>query len=136
MWLSGMRQLFRGLEVDKASTQFLNVTGIGSGTLRYVTGEGMLHVYPAGRELVALAESRAAEFSARPMVYRGLPTDALIPMARGYNAMTIMATEEDDLPSQWNRETDTLTGVDPEAAERAADFVESIVRGFDSRPLS
>ena len=136
MWLSGMRQLFRGLEVDKASTQFLNVTGIGSGTLRYVTGEGMLHVYPAGRELVKIAESHAAEFSARPMVYRGLPTDALIPMARGYNAMTVMATAEDDLPGQWNRETDTLAEVDPETAERAADFVESIVRGIDSQRLS
>ncbi len=131
MWLSGMRQLFRGLEVDKASTCFLNVTGIGAGTLRYVTGEGMMHVYPAGRELVAVAESHAAEFSALPMVYRGLPTDALIPMARGYNAMTVMATAEGEVPGQWNLETDTVSEIEPEAAARAADFVESIVRGLD-----
>jgi len=132
MWLSGMRQLFRGLEVDKASTFFLNVTGIGAGTLRYVTGEGMLHVYPAGRELLGLAKRNALDFDARPMVYRGPPTDALIPLARGYDAMTVMATVEDDMPGNWHQESDTVTQIDAATALRAVDYVDTIMRGLDS----
>lgn len=132
MWLSGMRELFRGLDVDKASTYFVNVAGVGAGALRYVTGEGMLHVYRADRELVALAESNRKEFGARALVHRGLPSDALIPLARGYKAMSIMATAEDDMPVAWNRDTDTVEVVDSEVLLRAADYVERIVRGIDS----
>ncbi len=136
MWLSGMRQLFRGLEVDKASTYFINVAGVGAGSLRYVTGEGMMHVYRADRELVDLAESHSAEFGAKALVHRGLPTDALIPLARGYKAMSIVATGEDDLPVEWNQESDTVDVVEPECLVRAAGYVERIVRGIDSAAVT
>ncbi len=131
MWLSGMRHLFRGLNVDKGSTQFLNVTGVGAGALRYVTGEGMLHVYGAGRDLVGAAQDVGPAHGARPMVWRNLPTDALIPLARGYQAMTVTATVDNDVPSEWNRESDTVGRLDFDVLDRAADFVEAIARRLD-----
>lgn len=131
MWLSGMRHLFRGLTVDKSSTFFLNVAGVGAGTLRYMTGEGMLHVYSAGRTLVRAAQDVGPAYGARPMVWRNLPTDALIPLARGYEAMTVTAIAENDIPLEWNRQTDTVGRVDRDVLNRATDFVEALVRRID-----
>ena len=132
MWLSGMRQFFRGLDVDKDSTYFLNVDGVGRGALRYLTGEGMLHVYKASSALVGPAEEAAADFDARPFVYHGPPTDALIPLARGYQAMTVMATEVDGRPAEWNQQTDTVSKLDLSTLERAAEFIEAIARKLDA----
>lgn len=132
LWLSGMRQLFRGLRADKKALFFVNVTGIGAGQLRYVTGEGMLHVYGAGETLMAAAQHEGPSHAARPMVWRNLPTDAVIPMARGYEAITIMATGPDDVPVAWNSEEDAPGRIDPETLARGARFVEAILRRIDA----
>ena len=72
------------------------------------------------------------EFGAKALVHRGLPTDALIPLARGYKAMSIVGTGEDDLPVEWNQESDTVDVVEPECLVRAAGYLERIVRAIDS----
>ena len=131
MWLSGMRHLFRGLRADKKSLFFVNVTGVGAGQLRYVSGEGMLHVYGAGKTLMAAAAHEGPAHAARPIVWRGLPTDAAIPMARGYEAITVMATGPDDLPIAWNSDEDAPGKVDIDVLTRSARFVEAIVRRVD-----
>ena len=94
-WLSGMRALFRGLDVDKRSTYFLNLSGVGAGSLRYVTKEGMLHLFNSDRELLQRAEDVAQQFRAGPLVYRGLPTDAFVALARGYRTMGVMGFPEE-----------------------------------------
>lgn len=132
-WLSGMRQLFRGLHADKRSVYFVNVTGVGAGPLRYVTGEGMLHVYSAGPQLLEAAHSIAPSHAARPMVWRNLPTDALVPMARGYEAITVMGAGSGELPLAWNSPADTADKVDLGAVRRAVGFVESLVRRVDAQ---
>ncbi len=132
MWLSGMRQLFRGLEADKKSLFFLNVTGVGAGQLRYVSGEGMLHVYGAGKTLMAAAQHEGPVHAARPIVWRGLPTDAAIPLARGYEAITVMATGPDDLPVAWNSDEDAPGKIDIDVLTRSTRFVEAILRRMDT----
>jgi len=132
MWLSGMRHLFRGLKADKESLFFVNLTGVGAGQLRYVSGEGMLHVYGAGPVLTAAAQHEGPAYAARPIVWRGLPTDAAIPMARGYEAITVMATGPDDFPVAWNSEDDTPGRLDVDVLTRSARFVEAIVRRVDA----
>ncbi len=132
MWLSGMRQLFSGLKVDKKALFFVNVTGVGAGQLRYVSGEGMLHVYSAGKTLTAAAQHEGPAYAARPIVWRGLPTDAAIPMARGYEAITVMATGPDDFPVAWNSDDDAPGRLDADVLLRSARFVESILRRMDA----
>ncbi len=133
-WLSGMRHLFRGLREDRESVYFVNVAGVGAGQLRYVTGEGMLHVYSAGRHLIEAAHAVAPEFAARPMIWRNLPTDALIPMSRGFEAISVIATSDGDVPANWNSEPDASGDVDLAALGRGADFVERLIRRLDAQP--
>jgi hypothetical protein len=131
-WLSGMRQLFRGLRQEKSSAYFVNVAGIGAGQLRYVSGEGMLYVYSAGPRLLEAAHAIAPEHAARPMVWRSLPTDALVPMSRGFEAISIVATGAEDMPVAWNRASDTTGEVDLIALGHGANFVESLIRRLDA----
>jgi hypothetical protein len=132
LWLSGMRQLCKGLDSGTRELYFVNIAGVGAGQLRYVTGEGMLHVYRSGAALHAAAEHEGPSYAARPLVWRGLPTDALIPMARGFEAITVMATGPEDLPVAWNSEEDSPARVDHEVLSRSAGFVEAILRRLDA----
>lgn len=131
-WLSGMRHLLKNAHLDKSATFFLNVAHVGGGTLRYATGEGMMHVYPASRELTEAARHEARAHLAEPLTYRGLPTDALIPLARGYKTLGIMATGENGLPKHWNRQSDTASNIDYPVLASAADYVEAISRRLDA----
>jgi len=133
MWLSGMRHFVRGIPPDRHTSFFLNLIGLGAGTLRYVTGEGMLYVYDSGKTLRDVAQAEAHRFGARPLVWRSLPTDAMIPLARGYEAMTLTATKHNDLPAHWNRDTDTAARIDEDVLMRAVDYAEAMVRRLDEQ---
>ena len=131
-WLSGMRELMRGLDEPKKSTYFLNITSVGVGKLRYATGEGMMHLFGSSREMLRLARASAGDYGAVPLKYRGLPTDALIPLSRGYKTMTIMATDSDDLPLHMNWHTDNTNNLEYGVLARAANFADRIVRDLDA----
>jgi hypothetical protein len=66
------------------------------------------------------------------MVWRNLPTDALVPMARGFDALSVVATGENDLPVAWNSEDDTRERVEMKSLGRGADFIESLLRRIDA----
>ena len=132
-WLSGMHHVLKQLEVDRDNTYFLNVDHVGGGKLHYVTGEGMLHVYRSDAELVKLAKEEGRRMGATPLRYRGLPTDGLAPMVRGYKTLSIMATGEDELPVHYNWLTDTAPAVDLKVAAQAGELAETIVRRLDAQ---
>jgi len=132
-WLNGMRQFMLGLRLDKTRTHFLNVAHVGAGDLRYVTGEGMMHLFPSSKELIREARALAPEYGAKPLKYRGFPTDALIPLTRGYKAMSVMATGAHGLPAHWNWHSDAVSVVKMDVLARAAGYVEAIVRRLDAR---
>lgn len=134
-WMQGMRRLLTGLDVDPDHTYFINIAHVGAGELRYEIGEGMLHLYPCAKELVGLAAHVAPMFRARPLAYRGFPTDTLVPLVRGYKAMGVMAAGPNGLPDGFSLDEDTPGSVDYELLSRAAGFVEAIVRRLDS-PVS
>ncbi len=133
-WLSGMHHFVKESKLERKSTYFVNVAHVGAGMLRYATGEGMMHVYASSKELLEAARGAAGEFRASQVTYRGLPTDALIPLARGYKALGIVGTGADGWPMDLEEE-DAITGIDHTALNRAAGFAEAIVRRLDVTPF-
>ncbi len=129
--LNGMWHLCAGVDVERQSTYFLNLSCVGSGALRYITGEGMMSLFKSSKKLVALADSHAEAHQAKPLTYRGLPTDALLPLVRGYETLGIMATGEDGLPRIADWPEDKAGAVDYEVLNRATDYAESIIRDLD-----
>lgn len=131
-WLSGMRHLVKSGELDKASTYILNIDHVGAGALRYSTGEGMLAFFPASRDMLEAAKNVSPAFAATPIKLRGMPTETIIPLARGYRAMGICATGLDDEFMHWNAPSDSLDKVDYSVVQEAAHFAETICRELGS----
>lgn len=130
-WMAGMRHLLTTHSLDKKHTFLLNIEGVGTGTLHYLTAEGMLHVSPSARPLVEAAEAVDGPFGAYPGRLRAVPSAAHMALARGYQAMTVMGLDETGLPAHWNWLTDVLTEVDDEAIANAADFCEALLRRLE-----
>lgn len=127
-WMSGMSHFVKTHELDRATTYFLNLDHVGAGDLRYVTGEGMLHFFRSSKEMIGCAERVAGEYGATALKVRGMPTDGLIPLTRGYKALTICATGPRGEFLHWNTLSDKLSNVDFDVVERGAGLAESILR--------
>lgn len=116
-------------------TYFLNLDNIGSGRLRYCTGEGMIKFFPYSPTLIHLAwqTARSAPFQdVTPHPYRRAYFDALVPAAQGYGALSLIALDEDDEIPNWHWHTDTIENVDMETVKKGADFAEQIIRRLDN----
>ena len=91
----------------------LNLDSIGTGKLTVATKEGMWKVYRAAPHLVQeFKKLRDTGLHFRP--YLGLFTDATPFLARGFEALTIIALGENGLPVNWHWYTDTVGKVTEE----------------------
>lgn len=123
-WLSGMRRFLSMNPFDRATTFFLNIDHVGTGQLRYTTGEGMLHIFPCDRAMVKAAEAEAPVVGASPLVWTGLPSDAFLALARGYKAISITTAGGET----WDDQSDRPGLIDYATVTRAGDFAERILR--------
>ncbi len=125
-WLNGARYFVTRHDFDLADTCFFNVEQVGMGELRSLAGEGVLHTFHADKDLARLL-SEAGDGLPRH-VHRGPPSDALIPLARGYRCAGLMGAPEriDDAPP------DVLAHIEFEKVERAVDVLETALRRFDA----
>jgi len=134
--LVGMAAFLRAhqYELNPETTYFLNFDNLGSGSLRYITAEGVLRVFPSACELVAIADrlSQREQFSGvRPYVYKRATLDALVASSRGYKTMSLMALNENDEIVHWHWPSDILENVDVSVAEKAAAFAHAVLAELD-----
>ena len=132
-WFSGMRQFLTTHGLDRDSTCIINIDSVGQGGLRYVTGEGLLHVFACDKELVALARKTAECHNAQPHRVTGFPTDLLLPLARGYKALGITAVASAGTGREQSDTSDRASDIDYDTLTSAAEFTEAIVRGLAGR---
>lgn len=121
-------------ELNHGTTYFINFDNLGKGSLRYITGEGMLRVYPSSPEMVCIAEGLTAKkeyADARPYVYRRASLDALVASSRGFKVLSLMGLDEADNIAHWHWPTDTIENVDLALAEEASDFALEIASALD-----
>ena len=125
--LHGMRRFVTTHDLDRESTFFINIDRASPGELSFFAGEGMLHVFRTAPDLLAAAEQAASD---RPLPMRrwyGTPTDALIPLARGYKVIGLSATGE-----AGSEKDDRAVSVDLETVGRAVDVVLGMLRVLDA----
>ncbi|GAB4341789.1 MAG: M28 family peptidase [Candidatus Abyssubacteria bacterium] len=135
--LTGMAAFMRAhhYELSQSSTYFINFDNLGKGSLRYITGEGMLKVYQSAPKLVCIAEELAerAYPDVRPYVYRRATLDALVASSRDYKTISLMGLDAGDAMPHWHWPTDTIENVDFALAERASEFAFEMVSELDRR---
>ncbi len=136
--LVGMAAFMRAhqYEINKDTTYILNFDNLGSGSLKYVTGEGMLKVYPSSSELICIAERLASEDEfkdVKPHIYRLASLDALVASSRGYKALSLMGLGESGGIAHWHWPTDTIENVDFELAEQGVRFALRMASALDEQ---
>lgn len=127
-WMNGARRFVATHKLDKRTTLFLNIDGVGAGTLCYTTREGLVLGFPCSETLLTAARSVASRYGAEPCWLRAACADTTIPLARGYQAMSITAEDRHELRPDMHEHHDTVVRVDCGLVERAAEFAEAILR--------
>lgn len=131
-WMAGMRHLLGQGKPDKHNTLVLNLESVGAGRLHYLRSEGFMHAMAAGKPLIAAAEASAPGHDAVPGTQRRIITEAHVPLARGYQTMTLMGLDHTGLPPRWCSVEDKVTGVDEGKVLEAAAFAEALLRRLDT----
>ncbi|MCE5191272.1 MAG: M28 family peptidase [Actinomycetia bacterium] len=127
---SGMLAFLKEYEEDLRDALIINIDNVGTGSLFWVTSEGMARRYHCDRRLASSAKrvARDEELPVRGKEYRSLSTDATPALARGFKAMSVMAFDINGRLPNWHWRTDTAENVEPENVELAATFVTKLIR--------
>lgn len=126
----GMQAFLKAYEDDLRDAVIINLDNVGTGSLHWVTSEGMARRYHCDRRLASAAKRvvREEEMPIRGRDYRGLSTDATPALARGFRAMSIMAFDINGRLPNWHWKTDTTDAVQPENLDLTAAFVTKLIR--------
>lgn len=125
----GMRHFLRRYPFPRREAFFVNLDSVGHGELGIITSEGMLWPHRSDAMLLELARRSGTGAAFRP--FRAMNTDALVPLARGYRAVSLMALEK-GVPASWHWPTDTPAQVEPEVLGQAIRLAAAIARGVDA----
>ncbi len=113
----------------------INIDNCGAGHVSYIVEEGMMKKYAADHGMVAIADQlRNNGFdNVKPEVFTTMSTDALVPLSRGYKAMSIMAFDDEGILPNWHWKTDVFENVQPAAVDLAYKFVSALIMAIDSK---
>ena len=122
-----------GRELDKENTYFINLESIGYGTVRYGTSEGFVRVRPYSKELVSIAEvlRESDPFKDVGTYEVRLGTDAMVPLVRGFKAITIFGFNENNFVPNYHTPQDTPENMDIRVTEHARDFAMAMIKELD-----
>jgi hypothetical protein len=119
-----------GRQLDPRRVRFVNLDNVGTGTLTYRSGEGMLFYRRAGATLLSIArdmrETAGPRIQEQPNLL--LPTDALPPSARGFEAISFLGKDAPGRLGNYHRHTDTFGNVDAAFLRSQPQFLAEFVK--------
>ena len=138
--MEGMRSFIRShrKSFDRENTYFIVLDAVGSGAVRYETGEGLAVTYDMDSRLVQLCDAIATadrengdRFGAKPL-RQAFATDALPARLAKLRATAVTCLNDGSLlPANYHRPEDVPKGIDKRALDRAHDFTLELVRALD-----
>jgi hypothetical protein len=118
-------------ELERETTVFLNVDIAGNGTVRWIEKEGFVTALRYHPSLIEMCEELAEDGGqARGMISRNA-SDALVPRAAGFPAITIGARNALDYAPNWHQPSDTTDRIDLESLDRTYDFCCALLERLD-----
>jgi len=131
-WMSGVRHFLTSHKLDKAHTYILNIESVGAGDLRYCSAEGLLSPAHGDRRMREAADAVAPDYGLTPAKLRAIPSEAHVPLSRGYKTLSIIGLDQTGLPPHWNCISDRVTEVDEIKVAAAADCAEALLRRLET----
>ncbi|MEW6439419.1 MAG: M28 family peptidase [bacterium] len=131
----GMLAFLERHEVELRDAFIVNLDNLGAGSLKYITGEGMLQVCPSDPELLMLSAEVCRENPDLPLgphEYRTMPTDAYAALVKGFRALSVMAFDADGVIPNWHWETDVIANLDERNLLQAERFVTLLLKKIDA----
>jgi hypothetical protein len=124
-----------GRELDPENTYFINLESLGYGTVRYATSEGFIRVRPYSAELVSIAKGLkdSGGFDDVGTYEVRLGTDAMVPLVRGFKAISILGFNENNFVPNYHTPQDVPENMDIKVTERGREFAMAMIRELDSR---
>lgn len=124
-------------ELPRESTFFLCHEILGSPNLLVLRGEGMLKMREYPPEALELFDSTAAELGIElwPNLRTMNATDAVFPLAAGYQCAALCTCNQWKNPSNYHWKTDTPENVDYGSLTDAIRLSEAVIRKLDERWL-
>ncbi len=132
--LVGMLDLLKRHGQELQDALIVNLDSVGAGTLKYITGEGLIKALPADPELLMFSAEVVREnpdLPLGPREHRGLASDATAALINGYRAMSVMALDADGVLPNWHWETDLPENLDEKNLQDAERFVDLLLRKID-----
>lgn len=127
-----------GDELPPESTFFLGVDTVGSPHLCVLRGEGMFKLRDYPPESLALVDGLAEQMGIH--LFPGLrlrnATDAVFPLNRGYQCISMASCTDLKQPSNYHWPTDTADRVDYGTLADAIRLCEALIRKLDSEWLA
>jgi Peptidase family M28 len=141
----GMKAFLKSHEgLDPRRVRFVNLDNLGTGMVTFLSGEGMLIYRRAGTSLLAVARALMQELNAgdsgrkvqeHPNLL--LPTDALPPSARGFEAISFLGKDAAGRMGNYHWHTDTFANVDGDFLRSQQEFFrEFLRRAMAAQPVS
>ncbi len=132
--LTGMSAFLTENQFDPDTTYFINVDSVGAGYVRYTFEEGLFLPRRSSPVLGRIAGNIARKepkWQIEPAVNKLLPTDQLVALARGYQAIGVTARDADGLIPHWHQTTDTIDQIDSKTTETTTEFILAMIRRLD-----
>jgi len=120
--------------LDRDSTWFVNLEGVGRGELAYAVSEGRWRTLPYRPSIPAAAERVASQSAFRSVRSFASPgrTDAGPPTRAGHRALTLSGLVDGRPPGPLGSQSDDIDAVDGDALLAARDFTVALLREIDS----
>jgi hypothetical protein len=111
----------------------VNLDNLGTGHVCYIDCEGMLLGHRSSAVLLWLAGkvTEKKRFPVWRAGYRLLSTDATPALARGYQAMSVMAFDDEGGLPNWHWESDTIDKIEMENIEVVRGFLWNLARRIE-----
>ncbi|MRS11845.1 MAG: hypothetical protein EG823_02080 [Actinobacteria bacterium] len=126
----GMRALLGAYDEDLKDALIINIENVGTGSIAFVTDEGMLRTYRADRRLVTQAKrtARENELAVKGRSLRNFRTSATPALARRFKAITVMGFDINGRVPNWRWHTDTVENIAEKTIDQAVGFVTALLR--------
>lgn len=127
---AGMLEFLKRYGGEVRDALIVNLDNLGTGHVCYIDRERMLLPHRSSPVLLWLSGRVAAakSFPVWRAGYRLLSTDATPALARGYQAMSVMAFDDEGRLPNWHWETDTVDMIEIENLETARGFLWNLAR--------